>query len=137
MSEGMKVDMNYKFKEIDGKVTREQVMDEDELGNPKRDGQGFPLLKFGKPFTLRAACLNVLQRPPQVIDPKTQRPKDVSAEDKLKWADLAMRIYKSNGLFELTPEEQVLLKDFINKRYTAPLTVKQAFETLDPTTVKS
>lgn len=133
---GIKVDMNYKFKEIDGKVSREQVVDEDEQGNPKRDGQGFPILKLGKPFTLSVACLNVLTNPPQDINPQTNRPKEVSAEDKLKWADLAMRIYKSNGLFELAPEEQVLLKDFINKRYRNPLTVKQAFEILDPTTAK-
>lgn len=132
----MKVDMNYKFKEIDGKVTREQVIDEDEKGNPKRDGQGFPMLKLGKPFTLRAACLNVLTNPPQEIDPRAQRAKDIPAEDKLQWADLAMRLYKSNGLFELAPEEQILLKDFINKRYRNPLTVKQAFEVLDPTTAK-
>lgn len=133
---GIKVDMNYKFKNLEGKVQREIDYEKDKEGNLIRDETGRPVPKLGKSFTLKGACLNVLQEPPQEIDPRTNRPKDVKAEDKLGWADLAMRIYRSNGLVELAPEEQVLLKDFINKRYRNPLTVKQAFEILDPTTAK-
>jgi hypothetical protein len=130
----MKVDMNYKFKEIDGKVVMERVVDEYKDGNPKRDGQGFPLMKLGKAFTLRAACLSVLTNPPVDIDQRSQRPKEVGYEEKLKMADLAQRIYKCNGLVDLNADEIVLLKDLINKRYLAPLTIKQAYDILDPTT---
>ncbi len=131
----MKIDVNYKFKNIEGKDQKEMIIDENENGNPKRDSDGQPLLKLGKPFTLRSACINVLTSPPIDIDPKTGRPKETTAEDKLKWADLAQRIYKSNGLIELAPEEVILLKGFINKRYRNPLTVQQAHAVLDPTTV--
>ena len=130
----MKVDMNYKFKEIDGKVVMERVVDEHEDGNPKRDAQGFPLMKLGKPFTLRAACLSVLTSPPTDTDKRTNQPKEIAVEEKLKMADLAQRIYKSNSLIDLTADEIVLLKDYINKRYRSPLTVKQAYDILDPTT---
>ena len=131
----MKIDVNYKFKNIEGVVQREMIIDEDDDGNPKRDREGIPILKLGKPFTLRSACTNVLVNPPVDVDPKTGREKEVKAEDKLKWADLAMRIYKSNSLIELAPEEIVLLKRFINKRYKNTLTVQQAHAVLDPTSV--
>lgn len=130
----MKVDMNYKFKEIDGKVVRERVVDEYDDGNPKRDSQGFPLTKVGEPFTLRKACLSVLTSPPIETDKRTNQPKEIGYEEKLKMADLAQRIYKSNSLIDLTADEIVLLKDGINKRYRSPLTVKQAYDILDPTT---
>lgn len=130
----MKVNMNYKFKEIDGEVSVQRVMDEDKEGNPKRDGEGFPIMKKGEPFTLRAACLSVLTMPPADVDPRTQRPKEIAVEEKLKMADLAQRIYKCNGVIDLQAEEITMLKDFINKRYRAPLTVKQAHDILDPST---
>lgn len=128
----MKVDFNYKFKEIDGKPSRELVIDEDEKGNPKRDTTGSPLLKLGPIFTLRSACLNVLQNPPVEVDPRTGREVEVSAEEKLGWADLAMRVYKG-GLVDLSAEEVVLLKKFLNKRYRNPLVIRQAYDALDPT----
>ena len=130
----MKVDMNYKFKEIDGTVSIQRIVDEDANGNPKRDDTGMPIMKKDKPFTLKAACLSVLTIPPGDVDPRTQRPKEIAVEEKLKMADLAQRIYKCNGMIDLNADEIVLLKDFINKRYRAPLTVKQAYDILDPST---
>ena len=130
----MKVDMNYKFKEIDGKVAIQKVVDEDENGNPKTNDSGMPIMKKAKPFTLRAACLNVLTMPPVDTDKRTNQPKEIEAEEKLKMADLAQRIYKCNSLIDLKSEEITMLKEFINKRYRAPLTVKQAYDILDPTT---
>lgn len=132
----MKIDIIYKFKTIEGKVSKEMVIDEDKEGNPKKDDRGRPLFKRGPPFTLRSACLNVLINPPVDIDPRTQREKEISAEDKLKWADLAQRIYKAKDLVELSADEIVLLKEFINKRYRNPLTVSQAHAVLDPTSDK-
>lgn len=131
----MKVDMNYKFKEVDGKtIVKERVVDEYDDGNPKRDSQGFPLMKLGKPFTLRMACLSVLTSPPIDTDDRTGKSKEIAVEEKLKMADLAQRIHKSNGLIDLKSEEITMLKGFINKRYRSPLTVKQAYDILDPTT---
>ena len=132
----MKIDINYKFKTIEGKVSKEMVVDEDKEGNPKKDDRGRPLFKRGPSFTLRSACLNVLINPPVDIDPRTQGEKETSAEDKLKWADLAQRIYKANGPMDLSADEIVLLKEFINKRYRNPLTVSQAYAILDPTSDK-
>lgn len=132
----MKVDMNYKFKEIDGSVAKERVTDVDKEGNPKRDIQGFPLLKTGKPRTLRSICIRVLSNPPSSgIDKMTGREKEVRAEDNIKYAVLAERIHKSNSLVDLSAEEIVVLKDFINKSYNkSPLLIKQAYDILDPTT---
>ena len=67
------------------------------------------------------------------MDKRTQRPKEVGFEEKLEMADLAQRIYKCNGLIDLNADEIVLLKNLINKRYLAPLTIKQAYDILDPT----
>jgi hypothetical protein len=128
----MNIDFNYTFKKLDGKIEKELTVEEDKEGNPKRDSDGKALLKLGKPFTLRGACLNVLTNPPLDIDPRTNRERPVSAEDKLIWADLAQRIFKCNGLLDVSADEVVLLKKFINKRYRNPLTVKQAYDILDP-----
>lgn len=129
----IKVDMNYKFKDLEGKDIKEQVLDEDEKGNPKRDKEGFPMLKFGAPFTLRKACIEVLVNPPVDIDPQTRRPKEVESEKKLKMWNLAQEIHASNGIIDLESDEIKMLMKLINKRYTSPLTVAQAFATLDPT----
>lgn len=129
----MKVDVNYKFKDLDGKVVKEQILDEDEKGNPKRDKEGFPMLKFGSPLTLRKVCIEVLVNPPVDIDPQTRRPEEVESGKKLKMWNLAQDIHASKGLVDLQSEEIEMLKKLINKRYTSPLTVAQAFATLDPT----
>lgn len=129
----MKVDVNYKFKDLEGKVVKEQVLDEDEKGNPKRDKEGFPLLKFGTPLTLRKICIEVLVNPPVDIDPQTRRPKEIESEKKLKMWNLAQAIHASDGLIDLKSEEIVMLKSLINKRYASPLTVAQAFAILEPT----
>lgn len=132
----MQVNFDYEFKEIDGSVSRNLEIVKDEKGNPVRDSDKKPILQLGAPFTLKSACLNVLQSPPVEIDPRTGRQVEIKAEDKLMWADLVMRIYKCNGTMELSSSEQELLKNFINKRYNNPLMVRQAFEQLDPASVK-
>lgn len=129
----MKIDVNYKFKDLEGKVVKEQILDEDEKGNPKRDKEGFPLVKLGSPLTLRKICIEVLVNPPVDIDSQTRRPKEVDSEKKLKMWSLAQDIHASNGLVDLQSDEIEMLKKLINKRYSSPLTVAQAFATLDPT----
>lgn len=132
----MKVDMNHKIRELDGSVAKERIPDLGDDGNPKRDAQGFPLLKVGKPLTLRSICVRVLTSPPSSgVDKMTGREKEVRAEENLKYAVLAERIHKSNGLIDLSAEDIVLLKDFTNKSFNrSPLIVKQVYDTLDPTT---
>ena len=127
----MKVDVNYKFKDLDGKIIKERIIDEDEKGNPKRDAQNFPLLKNGNPFTLRKICTQALLD--SSVDPKTGKPEQLSADDKLKRWGIAQRIHASNSTIDLSAEEIVLLKELINKKYPSPLTVAQAYEALDPT----
>ena len=129
----IKVDVNYKFKDLEGKDIKEQVLDEDEQGNPKRDKEGFPLLKFGSPLTLRKICIEVLVNPPVDIDPQTRRPKEVESDKKLKMWALAQEIHASKGIVDLESDEIEMLKQLINKRYSSPLTVTQAFAILEPT----
>jgi len=129
----MKIDMNYKFKSLEGKIIKEQVIDEDEQGNPKRDKDGFPLLRLGSPLTLRKICIEVLVNPPIEIDQITKRAKEISSDLKIKMWELAQAIHSTNGLIDLSADDITMLKKLINKRYTSPLTVAQALAILDPT----
>lgn len=133
----VKVDINYKFVNLNGKPERERIMDEDEKGNPKRDGDGFPMLKLGPVLTLRKICTEVLVNPSVDIDPATKRPKEVPADQKLDAWNLAQKIHASDGIVELEVEEISMLKKAINKRYPSPATVAQAFAALDPTAAES
>lgn len=133
----MKIDMNKRFKTLEGKDQRETEFEKDEQGNPKRDKNGNPIPKLGTPFTLRSACLNVLIYPPTDSDARTGRPTEQKAEHNIMLTELAREIYKSNGLIELSADDIKLLKDYINKRYNQnPLIVTQAYEILDPTDVE-
>jgi len=132
----MQIDINYKFKRLDGKVLKELVIDEDKKGNPKRDKEGIPLLKLGAPMTLRKVCVDVLVNPPIDLDPMTRRPKEIPSDIKLEMWNLAQRIHASDGLIDLRSKEQEMLKELINKRYpsgtSSTLIVAQAFAILDP-----
>lgn len=130
----MKIDVNYQFKNIRGKIQRESEIERDKNELPIRDKFGNLIPKLGPKFTLRSACLNVLVDPPQEINERTGRPVEMSAEHNLMLAELARDIYKSTGLVELSTDDVTLIKDYINKKYNnSPLIVNQAFEVLDPT----
>ncbi|MCK4759021.1 MAG: hypothetical protein KAT69_03185 [Candidatus Aminicenantes bacterium] len=133
----MKIDVNYKFKLLNGKDLKELVIDEEKDGNPKRDKEGTPLLKLGSAMTLRKICEEVLVNPPMDIDPMTKRPKEIEAAKKIDMWNLAQEIHASNGLVDLKSDQQEMLKKLINKRYpsgmNASLIVAQAYATLDPT----
>lgn len=132
----MEININYKFKKLDGKDVKDLVIDEDKKGNPKRDKEGVPLLKLGKAITLRKVCMDVLVNPPVQIDPMTKRTREIEAEKKIEMWNLAQRIYASDGLFDLGSSEQEMLKELINRRYpsgtSSTLIVAQAFAVLDP-----
>lgn len=144
----MKIDVNYQFKNLDGRGIRElnESIHVDSLIkdlNAIKKWEDFTSLrddikaKKGKAFTLRSACLIVLTNPPQEIVERTGRAKESSAEHNLMLGELAREIYKSNGLIDLTVDDVKLLKEYINKRYNRnPLIVTQAYEILDPADVE-
>ena len=129
----MKIDLNYKFKTLDGKDIPEQGTNltvekllSIETWEEFKEFQGG--LTKGKPFTLRKACVNVLLM--TEID-GSGRPKELKGEEKVERFELAKNIHKSTGLFDMRPEDQVLLKRLIARAY-GPLTVGQAWKVLDP-----
>lgn len=130
----MKIDMNYKFKNLKGKTQRETAFEKDKKGLPVKDKWGNLVQVLGPPFTLKSACLTVLTAPPEEVDERTGRPIENKAEYNIMLSELARDIYKSNGLVELSTDDVTLLKDYINKRYNlSPLIVAQAIEVLDLT----
>lgn len=129
----MKIDINYKFRTIEGEVVKNQVMVKDKLGNPVRDIQGFPQLKNGGDFTLRQACERSLLDPP-VTNQKTGQQEPIAGDEKIMRWNLAKTIHDSTGLIDLQSEEITLLKGLIDKKYpSSPLVYAQACEVLDPT----
>ena len=118
----MMIDFNYKFVDLDGKNIPS--------GPPEmeRDDDGKMVEKKFPPFTLRKACIDVL-----VMQERGDggRPKEISAEEKVKRYMLAQKIYKSTGLVDLQAEEIALLKKLIGRIYP-PITVGQSYEILDP-----
>jgi len=129
----MKIDFNYRFKNLDGESMKEQGSNLTvEKLLPIETWEEFEALrnglKKGKPFTLRTATANVLL---MSETDGTGRPKELNGEEKVKRYALAMKIYKSDGLVDLEVEEIALLKKLIGRAY-GPLTVGQAWEVLDP-----
>jgi len=120
-----------KFREVDEKPMSELVVIEDEEGVRKVDPLGNFFMKRGRDLTLKIACLNVLTNPPLEVDDRGN-PRELKGETKLRYAEFAHRIYKADGLFEMSAKEIVLLTRLIDKTYRSPLVYAQALETLDP-----
>jgi len=118
----MKIDFNYKFTTLDGKIIPEEPDQVQEGEDGKKKTKKFP------PFTLRKACVDVLLM--TELD-GNGRPIQLKGEEKVKRYALAMKLHNSNGLVDVRPEEQVLLKKLIGRAY-GPLTVGQAWNILDP-----
>ena len=129
----MKIDINYKFKTLEGKDLPDQasILSVDKLLSIEtweefKEFQG--TLEKGKPFTLRKACVNVLLM--TEID-GSGRPKELKGEQKVERYELAKDIHKSGPLIDLQSEQISLLKKLIARAY-GPLTVGQAWKVLDP-----
>lgn len=118
----MKIDFNYQFKTLDGKVIPERPDEEIVDKDGKKTTKKYP------PFTLRKVCENVLLAPETGENGEV---KEMSGEEKAKRYGLAKRIYTGKVLVDLQAEEIVLLKKLIGKIYPT-LTTGQAFEILDP-----
>ncbi|MCK4820877.1 hypothetical protein KA005_34245, partial [bacterium] len=126
-----KIDFNYKFVNLDGKIIPE---------GPDRieeDAQGKKTPVKSPPFTLRTACTNILlmSRMRQITCPKCkhviEKPEELSPEEKSKRYQLATRIYGSKGLLDLQSEPIALLKKLIGKHHPE-IIAGQAWEILDP-----
>lgn len=131
----MKIDMNYRFKDLDGNDIPDIVPVIDENGHQKRDKNDMLMTKEGKPITLRSICVRALLNPPMKEDPRTGRmvpAMNIPAEKKVELYDLALHIHKGESLVDLAVEEITLLKELIGAKFP-PLTVGQAFRILDPT----
>ena len=129
----MKIDINYKFKTLEGKDISDQESALS-LGNVLaiktwEDFEEFRIgLKNARPFTLKKACVNVLLM--TEID-GAGRPKELKGEEKVERYELAKSIHKSGPLVDLQSEQISLLKRLIARAY-GPLTVGQAWKILDP-----
>jgi len=119
----MEIDLNHRFKDNEGEVIKERIVDKDDKGSIKRDTQGFPLLKEGKPFTLRKACINALDN--------VERDEKIDGEEKYKRGKLIASIMESDGTLDLKAEDITLIKKQIGKTAN-PSIVYQAFQILDP-----
>lgn len=124
----IKIDFNYKFVNFDGTTIPERPDEPEEVDGVPVMKDGKPVMKKSPPFTLRTACVNVLTM--HEVDERG-RAKEISGKDKVERYELAKRIYHSKGLVEISPEEQVLLKELVGRIYP-PITVGQAYEILDP-----
>jgi len=119
----MKVDLNFKIKQMDGSEFIELLPDGvDEKGHPK--------YKASKPLTLRKAITDSFIS-------ISQDEKKIDPEEKAKRGWFAMRIHNHpEPAIDLTSDEVTLCKDLIGKRYNNSLIVALAWEVLDPASKK-
>ncbi|HEC63811.1 MAG TPA: hypothetical protein ENI23_00790 [bacterium] len=118
----MKIDFNYKFKNLDGTDIPERPPEMASIDGEMKK-KTYPV------FTLRTCCVNVL-----TMNPTSERGKpavELTGKEKVGRYDFAKKIYDSKGLLDLEAEEITLLKDLIGKVYP-PITVGQAYKILDP-----
>lgn len=109
----MKVNINYKFKQINGQ--------------PLSDGS---FEDGGKPKALTLQSIMV-----QSLLAHNEREEKIDANDKYKRYSLAMKINaieagENDHMMEMTAEDVTLLKSLIGKLWS-PLVVGQAFEVLE------
>jgi len=120
----MKIDFNYKFITLDGKIIPERPDEEIVDKDGKKTTKKYPTL------TLKKVSENVLLGQETDGDGK---PKEMSGAKKCERYDLAFRIHKATAkdLADLQVEEIALLKKLIAMAYST-LIVGQAFGILDP-----
>jgi len=130
----MKIDLNYKFLTMKGKVVKERVPLLDENENQIFNEFGAPQFELKGDMTLRKIITETLFNPPLNRDPRTGNFVQISDEKKKACYVLLNKILAhKDGLIELESEDQTLLKGLIAKKYNSPWTVGQAREAIDPT----
>lgn len=129
----MKIDLNYKFKTMDGKVVKERVPKLDEGENQIYNDFGVPQFEVKGDFTLRKIIEDTLFSPPLIRDPRTGQFAQISEEKKKACYVLLNRVLNhKDGLIDFESEETTLLKDLITKKFNSPWTIGQARDILDP-----
>lgn len=129
----MKIDLNYKFKAMDGKTVKERVPKLDEGENQVYNDFGVPQFEVKGDFTLRKIIEDTLFSPPLIRDPRTGQFAQISDEKKKTCYVLLNRVVNhKDGLIDFEVEELALLKDLITKKFNSPWTVGQARDILDP-----
>jgi len=130
----MKVDLNYKFLTMKGKVVKEKIPQLDENENQIFNEFGAPQFELKGDLTLRKIVEETLFNPPLAREPRTGQFVQISDEKKKVCYVLLNKVLNhKDGLIELESEEQTLLKDLIMKKYNSPWTVGQARHAIDPT----
>lgn len=130
----MKIDLNYKFLTMKGKVVKEKVPLLDENENQIFNEFGSPQFELKGDFTLRKIIEETLFNPPLSRDPRTGNFAQVSDEKKKTCYVLLNKVINNkDGLIEFEPEDLSLLRDLITKKYNSPWTTGQARKALDPT----
>jgi len=134
----MKIDLNFKFLTMKGKVVKEKIPLLDENENQIFNEFGAPQFELKGDMTLRKIVEETLFNPPLNRDPRTGQLTQISDEKKKACYTLLNKILShKDGLVDFESEEQTLLKNLITKKYNSPWTVGQAREVLDPTADKN
>ena len=134
----MKIDLNYKFLSLRGKVVKEKVPQFDGNENQVFNEFGAPQFELKGDFTLRKIIEETLFNPPLSREPRTGQFAQISEEKKKACYKLLNKVLNhKDGLIDLESEDTSLLKDLITKKYNSPWTVGQAREILDPTAEKN
>jgi len=134
----MKIDLNYKFKSLRGKIVKEKIPQLDENENQIFNEWGAPQFVLKGDLTLWKIVEETLFNPPLMREPRTGQFVQISDEKKKACYVLLNKVLNhKDGLIELESEEQTLLKGLITKKYNSPWTVGQAREVLDPTADKN
>lgn len=126
----MKIDVNYKFTELDGTIIPELPPEMEKIDGKMQE-------KKSPPFTLRKACANVLlgSRVMKIKCPKCgnmlDKPEEISGEEKLRRFQLATKIHNSTDLVDIGTKDIELLKERIAIIYPT-MTSGQAWQVLDP-----
>ena len=130
----MKIDLNYKFLDMEGEVIKDRIPLLDENENQVFNDFGAPQFKLKGDFTLRKIIQETLFNPPLSRDPRTGNFVQISDEKKKACYVLLNKILNhKEGLIDFEPEDQSLLRDLITKKYNSPWTTGQARHALDPT----
>lgn len=134
----MKIDLNYKFLSMRGKVVKEKVPQLDENENQIFNEFGAPQFELKGDMTLRKLIEETLFNPPLTRDPRTGQFAQIPDEKKKACYKLLNKMLNHKaGLIEFEPEELTLLRDLITKKYNSPWTSGQARDALDPTADKN
>ena len=129
----MKIDLNFKFITMDGKVVKQRIPLLDENENQVFNDFGAAQFEIKGDFTLRKIIEDTLFNPPLSRDPRTGQFAQISETKKKACYLLLNKVHNhKEGLIDLEAEEISLLKDLIAKKYNSPWTVGQAHEVLDP-----